>query len=124
MSLDPRPSLSDSNRVRLWNLHKGICHICGEKIDGVREKWDVEHVIPRALIGKLADTDDNMRPAHKACHAKKTAADLGNIAKAKRREARHIGAHRPKSVIPGSRSSRFKRKLDGTVVDRITGERI
>jgi 5-methylcytosine-specific restriction protein A len=77
--------------------HKGICHICGEKIDGVREKWEREHVIPLSMGG--ADDESNMRPAHKDCHKGKTDQDKANLAKAKRREAKHIGATRPKKKI-------------------------
>jgi hypothetical protein len=34
------------------------------------------------------------------CHDEKTDKDKGNIAKAKRIEAKHIGADRPKGTIP------------------------
>ncbi|MGY2048861.1 HNH endonuclease [Methylobacterium sp. JK268] len=100
---DPRPKLSDRERVRLYLLHKRICHICNRAIDGTREPWDIEHVIPRNLLGRLADTDDNMRPAHRDCHRRKTKQDAANHAEAVRRETRHIGAHRSRHPIAGSR---------------------
>jgi len=103
-------------------LHEGKCHICGHKIDGTRERWDIEHIIPRALIGKSADTDDNMQPAHVLCHAVKTKADVHAINKAKRREARHMGFKKSKSPLPFGRDSKWKKRMDGQVIDRKTGQ--
>lgn len=76
--------------------HGGICHLCGSKIDAVREKWEREHVIPLAMGG--ADEPSNQRPAHKSCHRAKTDKDLNELARAKRRQANHLGA-RPKGTI-------------------------
>lgn len=102
---DRRPSLSDRDRARLFKLHGGVCHICGEKIDGTREAWDVEHVIPRNLLGRFADTDENMRPAHrKGCHSEKSKRDAANLAKAVRREHRHMGAHQASKPLQGGQS--------------------
>ena len=51
------------------------------------------------------------------CHGAKTQTeDLPRIAKSKRVQARHLGAWRPTSTIPGSRRSGWKRKMDGTIV--------
>lgn len=108
--------MSPSRRARIFEAHGGKCHICGEAIDGTRERWDAEHIVPYALTRD--DSDDNLAPAHKRCHAKKTPDDVARIAKAKRVERKHKGAHRPKSTIPGSRGSQWKRKIGGTVVRR------
>jgi 5-methylcytosine-specific restriction endonuclease McrA len=97
---DPRPRLSDRDRKRLFRLHGRTCHICSQPIDGVHEAWDVEHVIPRSLIGRHADTDENMKPAHKACHREKSKDDANNLAEANRREDRHIGAHQARQPVP------------------------
>ena len=83
------------------------------------ELW---HIIPRALIGKSADTDDNMQPAHVLCHAVKTKADVHAINKAKRREARHMGFKKSKSPLPFGRDSKWKKRMDGQVIDRKTGQ--
>ena len=87
-----RRSLSTTARVRIFNAAGGRCHICEQRIQ-VGQPWEVEHRIPLALGG--ADDESNMRPAHTACHAPKTVADLGDIARAKRREAAHLGAKKP-----------------------------
>lgn len=91
----------------------GHCHICDRRI-GIGEPWEVEHIIPLALGG--ADTVKNMAPAHAACHARKTAADFGQIAKAKRQRAKHVGAFRSKRPMLGSRASPWKKTFrHGTV---------
>lgn len=101
-----RRTISRTERVRIFETAGGICHICGQPIDGVRERWDVEHVIPLALGGD--DHGENLRPAHVACHAGKTPEDVRQIAKAKRVAAKHMGA-RPKTRMP-------YRRFDGTPV--------
>lgn len=118
-----RPRLSDRERMRLFRLHNRTCHICALPIDGLTQRWEIEHVITRWAIGAAADTDENMRPAHVSCHKGKTKVEATARAKAVRRETKNAGAHRSKwGPIPGSRGSRWKRKMDGTVVDRITGK--
>lgn len=110
-----RKTISAKVRVALFQKHDGVCHLCGGKIN-VGEAWEVEHIIPFAMGG--ADDESNWSPAHIKCHRTKTSEDVGNIAKAKRREARHIGAKVSKSPLPFGRQSKFKRKMDGTVVLR------
>lgn len=105
-----RRSLSPTARERIFTAHRGVCHICGDVIDGVRQPWDVDHVIPLALGGE--DEEANMAPAHAACHrgaSSKTSEDVKRIAKAKRVQRKHIGAHKPKAKIP-------YRRFDGTPV--------
>ena len=90
-----RKRLSVADKVAIFVRHKECCHICGQSVVGKR--WEVEHIIPLALGG--ADDESNWAPAHKACHAPKTAEDVADIARAKRREAKHIGI-RKRSSFP------------------------
>ena len=110
-----RKTISAKARVALFQKHDGTCHLCGGKIHA-GEAWEVEHVIPFAMGG--ADTEDNWCPAHTKCHKAKTVKDVADIAKAKRREARHIGAKVSKSPMPFGKGSKWKRKMDGSVVLR------
>lgn len=110
-----RKSISAKIRLKVFNDHSGRCHICGGKIS-VGEAWDVEHVIPIALGG--ADDETNWSPAHSKCHRTKTTSDMGAIAKAKRRESRHRGVRVSRSPLPFGKRSKFKKKMDGTVVRR------
>lgn len=112
-----RRSISASERARIFTGSGGICHICGHKIDGGREPWDVEHVIPLEMGGD--DHGDNLQPAHRSCHKNKTAEDAKHIAKAKRMQQRAMGIKRQsRSRFQTNRDGRFKKKLDGTVVPR------
>jgi 5-methylcytosine-specific restriction protein A len=101
-----RVRLSPSKRADLFLEQDGICHICEGKI-GVGEAWDVEHPDPLAMTG--IDDAMNRKLAHRKCHKTKTADDLANIAKAKRRQRRHIGVKKSGRTIPG-------RKFDGTPI--------
>lgn len=113
MKRKPRPA---KERARLFELHGGLCHICGGKIN-VGEAWELEHVIPFEFAQD--DTDENVKPAHVACHKVKTADDVKDIAKARRRREKHFGFRPPsKSPMPGSKASKWRRKMNGEVVPR------
>jgi 5-methylcytosine-specific restriction protein A len=104
-------------RAALFLKWGGQCHICETRITE-RDAWDVSHEIPLELGGD--DDDENDKPAHRKCHAERTAKiDIPAIAKAKRNEARHRGFKAPsRTPLPCGRNSRFKRKMDGSVVRR------
>ena len=109
--------MSPTRRLRIFEAHAGVCCLCDQKIDGTRERWDIHHEIPLEISRN--DSDENLKPAHQSCHRAHTAAvDTPRIAKAKRVERKHKGAHRPRSTLPGSKSSPWKIKVDGTVVPR------
>lgn len=112
-----RGSMSPMRRLRIFEAHGGRCCLCAGKIDGVRQKWTIEHLIALGLGGK--DDDENCAPAHDTCRRDKDKFDVAAIAKAKRIKAKHLGIAKPKSSLS---HPRFKRCMDGTVVDRRTGE--
>lgn len=88
-----RRSLSPMRRLAIFEAARGICHLCGLRIQAPPDKWEVEHVRPIGLLGE--DAEANMAPAHVDCHAVKTKADVASIAKAKRSKARHLGIKKP-----------------------------
>lgn len=112
----PRGSLSAKRRLQAWERTGGICVVCERRIDGVRERWIVEHM--RALELGGADELDNMGPAHEACGRSKTLDDHARTALAKRQKLRHLGAVVTSYPLQGSRISPFKRKINGEVVRR------
>ena len=101
-------------RADLFMTHEGLCHICGCKIH-VGEKWDVEHVQPLSMNG--ADGGDNLKPAHKSCHAGKTAAEAPVRAKVMRIRSKHLGIRKP-SKFATSRDGKWKQKIGGGAVRR------
>lgn len=116
-----RKRLTKGQRLAVHTAACGLCHICGTVINLARETFEIEHVIPIALGGE--DAPSNWRPAHVACHKEKTKSDITKIAKAKRVSAKHEGTYRPsRNPLPASKKSRLKKRLDGSVVDRDTGE--
>ena len=94
----------------------GRCVDCGHKVGGSAGlEWD--HEIPLALGGQ--DIIENLQPLCRPCHRAKTRADQGHIAKAKRQQQRTMGIRKqPRNPLPGSRASKWKRKMDGSVVPR------
>ena len=80
-----------------------------------------DHRIPEAIShdNSLA----NCQVLCRAHHDEKTAtADVPTIAKVKRIQAKHVGASKPSSR--GFAQSRYRKLMDGRVVDRETGELI
>ncbi|RMC33732.1 HNH endonuclease [Paracoccus alkanivorans] len=111
-----RRTWTAKRKLAVFEAHGGICHICGGKIL-VGQSWDLEHVIPLAMGGE--DDESNVAPAHSKCHRIKTSKDAAQIAKANRVRARHFGAKPDRrAVIPGSKKSKWKRKLNGQTVLR------
>jgi hypothetical protein len=77
-----RPAMTKARRLRIWEKEKGICYLCGHKVQA-GEAWDAEHVKCWELYHD--DSDENLRVAHKeGCHQKKTNADVKIIRKADR----------------------------------------
>ncbi len=109
----PRKAMSPMRRLRIWEAHKGVCILCKRKIDGVREKWIIEH--DRALVLGGADEDSNCGPAHEDCRRKKDKTDIARGSKAKWQKAKHLGIRQSSNPMPGSKASRFRKRMDGTV---------
>ena len=94
-----RKKVSQKEAARLFLHHNGICCNCLTQIRA-GEAWFIEH--PEALVLGGADDDDNRRPAHVKCKAKKDAAD----AAARSERDRHITKGWQREGTP-------KRKLSG-----------
>lgn len=84
----PRKPLTPTQRLKMFEAHKGICCCCGAYIKA-GERWIDEHIIPLALGG--TNDLENRAPAHEKCAALKTKDDQKQIAKAKRQKRAHLG---------------------------------
>ena len=106
-----RRKISTMQRERIFLANAGVCHLCERKVR-VGEPWDVSHDRPLALLGE--DGGENLKVAHRTCHAVQTATeDAPRLAKAKRQSAKHLGIRNP----PAFRS-KWKRKVNGETVLR------
>lgn len=113
--MSERKRWSTTARVRIFQAAEGRCHVCGGKILA-GDRWELSHLIPLELGGE--DAESNLQPAHYQCHRTITAKeDVPAIARAKRREAAHIGAKAPsRTPLPGSRASGIRKRMDGSIV--------
>lgn len=68
-----------------------------EKCGALAKRWQVDHINPDGLTGK--PVIENAQLLGECCYAPKNAKDTRDIAQAKRREAKHMGAHRPRQKI-------------------------
>lgn len=84
-------------------------------IDGIREKWTIEHLRALGLGGD--DSDANTAPAHERCRRTKDKADIKSISKAKRMKAKAIGI-RKRSSFQTNRDGPFKQLIGGKTVLR------
>lgn len=93
----PRKPLTPTQRLKLFEAHRGICCCCGAYIKA-GERWIDEHIIPLALGG--TNDLENRAPAHEKCAALKTKDDMERIAKAKRQKRAHLGIKaKPPQII-------------------------
>ena len=82
--------------------------------NGVEKQLD--HII--ALVNGGENRESNLQWITTIAHKAKTKADVAQKAKDRRIAAKHNGLHKPKSVMPGSKNSKWKKKMDGTTVLR------
>jgi 5-methylcytosine-specific restriction enzyme A len=101
-------------RIRVFERHKGRCHISGWKIQP-GDEWDCDHVI--ALINWSGEghgnCESNLAPALRGKHREKTAQDVKAKSKVARIRAKHIGAKVKKPWHPT-----LRKKMNGEVVPR------
>jgi len=81
-------------------------------------KWAIDHINPDGLTGE--PTLANAQVLCQACHKVKTAADVKNIAKAKRRSDDHLGIKRP-STLQGQGFRKYEPARRATTpIDKLT----
>lgn len=116
-AVEKRKALSPKQRMQLFVDRGGVCCVCKGKIH-VAEKWIVEHLDPLSRTG----TNDlsNLDVAHEKCARSKTSKEATERSKIRSVATKHFGAGKKRkgAPMPGSRDSKWKRRLDGTVVRR------
>ena len=104
----------DRVKLRVFEKYNGRCYLSGVKIRP-GDRWDVEHILAISLGGE--NREGNLAPALVEPHKIKTKSDRRQKAKNDRVRKRHIGI-RKQSKFACSRNSKWKKKLDGSVVLR------
>lgn len=114
--VERRKPLTDKQRLQLFIEHDGTCCLCGGKIL-VGQRWIDEHIKP---LWRDGDNDlANRAPAHVKCASVKThEIEATERAKSRRVAQKHFGAARSRNPMPGSKASKWKKKMDGTVERR------
>lgn len=115
-SVESRKALSPKQRLKLWIDRGGICCLCHQKIDGTREGFVDEHILPLWLGG--SNDWSNRGVAHIKCAQRKTADETQRRAKVRRTAERHFGAHKSSRPMLCGRKSRWKKKMNGEIVPR------
>ena len=109
-----RRSLSTTQRLHLFLTAQGHCQACGWRLHPAHAgRWTISSPSPWA--GGMPPTTSRCS-ARLATARRPHAAIRPRLSKAKRMQARHLGAARSKAVIPGSRRSGYKKKINGEVV--------
>lgn len=115
-----RHEFSKKTMGEAYERSEGLCEgilASGERCCfPVDRRKHFDHIIPDALGGD--NSLINCAVLCLPCHGKKTQKiDAPMIAKAKRNYNKHRGIRKP-SRFPGSRDSRWKKKISGEVVQR------
>lgn len=104
----------DYVKDRIANSAELYCQKCKRQVAG-KLRAEFDHVTPLILGGKHRES--NLQLLCHECHGAKTKLDVKLKAKVARVRKRHLGIKKP-SRFACSRDSRFKKRIDGTVVLR------
>ena len=108
-------------RTRVFERFGGVCQCgCGIKIR-VGMKWDADHAL--AIINGGENRESNLVPLLTDHHKIKTAQDVAVKSKTYRMKAKNLGL-RKRSSFPFGRNSKWKKRVDGTVVPRAADTRM
>lgn len=108
----PPPTVS----LRIWEHAKGCCEICTRKIMA-GEEWHRDHI--KALADGGENRESNYQVACVWCHREKTGAENSERAVVRRKAKAHAGIKsRSSRPMPGSKASKWKKRMDGTVIER------
>ena len=103
-------------KLRVFDNQLGCCAGCGFQFRG-RLKPEYDHII--ALINGGENRESNIQALCEDCHSPKTAKDVALKSRIYQSRLRTTGIRRRKGPpMIGSRDSKWKRKMDGTVVRR------
>lgn len=117
----PDEAIPPRVRLRVFERAGGACQGCTRKLMP-RDEWQADHV--QALVNGGENRERNLQLLCGWCHAAKTKADVAQKARTYSVKSKHVGAKEKRSKFATARTGRFLQKIDGTVIDRATGEPI
>lgn len=102
-------------RIRLFDAAGGRCQNCSRKVGPAGEPFDFDHIVPIVAGGRNAESNFQVLCRH--CHRVKTSADVAEKSATAETRKAHI-LPKPLSKWGCGRGSKWKRKMDGSVVAR------
>ena len=111
----PDTAIPPRVKERVLTAYGNKCAISGIPFSP-SEKPEFDHIQPLKNGGE--NRESNLQPLTKFEHKKKTGKDMAIKKKNERVRKKHLGIETKKATIAGGKGSRFKRKVDGTVVLR------
>lgn len=111
----PDTPVPDRVKLRVFERYNGICQRSNRKIRA-GEPWQCDH--KKAIINGGENRESNLVPVLADKHKEKTAEDVAEKAMVARKRKKHLGITKPKRPFPGSKADRWKKRMDGTVVER------
>lgn len=110
-----RRSMTKARAAKIFLREQGRCYLCGIQIRAGADSYEIEH--PEALTLGGADNDEDLRVVCTPCHKPKTASDRRKGSKRNNAvTSTWKGKPRKSRLIPGSRGSGFRKKMNGVVV--------
>lgn len=108
---DPPPRV----KVRVFDKYHGVCCCgCARKILAGK-RWQADHIV--AIINGGQNRESNLWPLLVEHHKSKTKQDVAEKSEVYNKRKSHLGLKK-KSRFACSKDSKWKRKMDGTIVRR------
>jgi len=102
-------------QLRVYARDNGRCKSCTRKCGVGGEPFQCDHII--ALVNGGQHRESNLQVLCTTCHTDKTKADVAEKSRVYKRRKSNAGIRKP-SKFACSRNSKFKKKIDGSVVLR------
>jgi 5-methylcytosine-specific restriction protein A len=113
-----RKSYNVAQRRKIFEDANGICWRCQLPIDTLKEEWHVGHVGKAHAFG-----GEVVAPEHKSCNMRDCYETvIPAVAKSNRVWSRRNEKRVSRNPVPGSKNSKYKKCLNGDVIERATGK--
>lgn len=102
-------------RLRVYDRAHGRCQKCTRKLQPGH--WDIDHIV--AIANGGPNRESNLQAlCDDPCHPLKSKQDVTEKSRTYKRRKSHVGIRKSRSPVPGSRASKWRRRMNGTVERR------